>query len=405
MNKKKVVEVGVVCVLLLVLAGYVEETEHNLNSENQIARGSPGSRSDQVELILDAGDVVKNYDYEVVVPAEGITQTQASEYFTQAKEEVEQTFYSDGDSAECVTASVHMEESYVDGLVRAEWSLDSYHVMDTSGAIVEDALDEDGEMVQATAEMSCGDYREEYVFSFMVYPRELSGEERLLQAVQTAIEEQSAKKGDSYLTLPDEVDGVTLQWREKKQHLVWKVLFFEILVLILLRLAVLERAKTAEKERKEQMLLDYSDVVSKLLILLGSGMTLKQSWNRISAQYLDKRQKKEIAQHYVYEEMLITNHAICDGESEHKAYQKFGERTGLGAYQRLMRILLQNMQTGSRGICQLLEQESQSALEERKALARKLGEEAGTKMLLPLMLMLGIVIAIIMVPAMLSFQM
>jgi hypothetical protein len=153
------------------------------------------------------------------------------------------------------------------------------------------------------------------------------------------------------------------------------------------------------------MLLDYSDVVSKLLILLGSGMTLKQSWNRISAQYLDKRQKKEIAQHYVYEEMLITNHAICDGESEHKAYQKFGERTGLGAYQRLMRILLQNMQTGSRGICQLLEQESQSALEERKALARKLGEEAGTKMLLPLMLMLGIVIAIIMVPAMLSFQM
>jgi hypothetical protein len=62
------------------------------------------------------------------------------------------------------------------------------------------------------------------------------------------------------------------------------------------------------------------------------------------------------------------------------------------------------MHTGSKGLCRLLEQESQNALEERRALARKLGEEAGTKMLLPLMMMLGIVIAIIMVPAMLSFQ-
>lgn len=102
--------------------------------------------------------------------------------------------------------------------------------------------------------------------------------------------------------------------------------------------------------------------------------------------------------------MIITNHEILDGESERLAYQKFGERVDLGEYQRLIRILLQNLQTGSRGLCKLLEQESENALEERKALTCKLGEEAGTKMLLPLMMMLGIVIAIIMIPAMLSFQ-
>ena len=51
-----------------------------------------------------------------------------------------------------------------------------------------------------------------------------------------------------------------------------------------------------------------------------------------------------------------------------------------------------------------MEQEAESALEDRKALAKKMGEEAGTKMLLPLMMMLGIVIAIIMVPAILSFN-
>ena len=60
--------------------------------------------------------------------------------------------------------------------------------------------------------------------------------------------------------------------------------------------------------------------------------------------------------------MIITNHEILDGESERLAYQKFGERVDLGEYQRLIRILLQNLQTGSRGLCKLLEQESENAL-------------------------------------------
>lgn len=218
------------------------------------------------------------------------------------------------------------------------------------------------------------------------------------------VEQQSTQEGERYLTLPDQAAGVKLQWKEKKQHLVWKILFFEVLVLFLMAGIVLERKRTADHIKKEQMKLDYAEVVSKLLILLGAGMSLKQAWNRISAQYSDKRQKKQIKERYIYEEMIITNHEILDGESERLAYQKFGERVDLGEYQRLIRILLQNLQTGSRGLCKLLEQESENALEERKALACKLGEEAGTKMLLPLMMMLGIVIAIIMIPAMLSFQ-
>ena len=232
----------------------------------------------------------------------------------------------------------------------------------------------------------------------------MSQQEKVIHEIAAEVEQQSTQEGERYLTLPDQAAGVKLQWKEKKQHLVWKILFFEVLVLFLMAGIVLERKRTADHIKKEQMKLDYAEVVSKLLILLGAGMSLKQAWNRISAQYSDKRQKKQIKERYIYEEMIITNHEILDGESERLAYQKFGERVDLGEYQRLIRILLQNLQTGSRGLCKLLEQESENALEERKALACKLGEEAGTKMLLPLMMMLGIVIAIIMIPAMLSFQ-
>ena len=165
-----------------------------------------------------------------------------------------------------------------------------------------------------------------------------------------------------------------------------------------------ERAREQEKQKRKEMELDYAEMVNKLLILLGSGMSLKQSWNTISARYFDKRQKNEVRKRWIYEEMLTTSHEISDGQSERMAYEKFGERTGVGAYHRLVRILIQNLQTGSKGLCALLEKEAQSALEERRVFARTLGEEAATKMLLPLVMMLGIVIAIIMVPAMLSFN-
>ena len=43
-------------------------------------------------------------------------------------------------------------------------------------------------------------------------------------------------------------------------------------------------------------------------------------------------------------------------------------------------------------------------MEERHQLARKLGEQAGTKLLVPMMLMFGVVLIILMAPALMSFS-
>lgn len=51
-----------------------------------------------------------------------------------------------------------------------------------------------------------------------------------------------------------------------------------------------------------------------------------------------------------------------------------------------------------------MKQEADRAFEERKNLAKRLGEEAGTKMLIPLFLMLLVVLVMIVVPAFFSIQ-
>ncbi|MDE7233218.1 MAG: secretion protein F, partial [Lachnospiraceae bacterium] len=65
--------------------------------------------------------------------------------------------------------------------------------------------------------------------------------------------------------------------------------------------------------------------------------------------------------------------------------------------------LSQNIRKGSNDLLRLLGQEADTAFAERKNLAKKLGEEAGTKLLIPMMMMLCIVMVIIMIPAYFSF--
>ncbi len=52
----------------------------------------------------------------------------------------------------------------------------------------------------------------------------------------------------------------------------------------------------------------------------------------------------------------------------------------------------------------MLRMEAIQAFEERKARAKRLGEEAGTKLLAPMFLMLAVVLVIVIVPAFLSIQ-
>ena len=59
---------------------------------------------------------------------------------------------------------------------------------------------------------------------------------------------------------------------------------------------------------------------------------------------------------------------------------------------------------GSGGLTDLLEREASDAFEDRKKLAKKLGEEAGTKLMIPMFMMLVIVLIIVIVPAFFSIQ-
>ena len=106
---------------------------------------------------------------------------------------------------------------------------------------------------------------------------------------------------------------------------------------------------------------------------------------------------------YAYEEMRIACQEMKSGIAETAAYERFGRRCGIPLYGKFSTLLTQNLRKGSTRLGPLLKEESRLAFEERKNTAKKAGEEAGTKLLLPMVMMLCVVMLMILLPAFITF--
>lgn len=130
-------------------------------------------------------------------------------------------------------------------------------------------------------------------------------------------------------------------------------------------------------------------------------MSMRRALQRMSENYESRKEYTGVR--YAYEEIRITCLEMEQGISERTAYERLGERCGLLPYRTFSSLLVQNLQKGSMGMQKILREEAEKAQQQRRDQARILGEQASTKLLVPMILMLLVVFVILMVPAWLSF--
>ena len=231
--------------------------------------------------------------------------------------------------------------------------------------------------------------------------RKLTEEEKRQMELKDAIARYNQEKDDpDYYYLPESWDGKKLDWEMPKDTTGTMIsgLFF-IAALILLVMKGREDEARLQK-RYEELLMDYPGLIMKFTLLVQAGMTARKAFEKMS---LDYKRKKKTRLHFAYDQILSACHEMNSGVSEMEAYRRFGERCGQVKYKTLATLLIQNLQKGSRHLSDMLEREAVEAWEERKRKARVLGEAAATKLLVPMIMMLLVVMALIMIPAFLSF--
>ncbi len=370
--------------------------------------------SDKVVKRNAYGEGEKVTEYEVSVDGEEGTieiEVEEQEYsekdvqkmFREVMERLDEVILGENESFNRVEKNLNLVTTVDNYPVRIEWQLDSYSVMNLYGEIQEDNVVSGGTLVELRGIISYRDKEAIYVQSARVYPLTRIGMDKLLYEIKNEARriEESTRQEDSFV-LPEKIGGRDITWTQKTESRWHYVLFLGIAICVYLVYREQERAKRETRKRAESLFRDYPGMISKFTMLLSTGTTLRSAWEKIVQNY--EQAKESMGTHPVYEEMLSTLHEIQGGVSEAEAYEHFGKRCGSSTYMKFGTLLSQNLRKGSKGISDLLRMEAIQSFENRKNTAKRLGEEAGTKLLIPMLGMLAVVFIMVMVPAFLSMQ-
>lgn len=141
-------------------------------------------------------------------------------------------------------------------------------------------------------------------------------------------------------------------------------------------------------KREDQIMFDFSDMVSKMALLINTGMITREAWDEIAYS----------GEGVLYEEMKKATIDIQNGMSEIDAYIAFGNRCGIQDIRKFISTLVQNLQKGNSELADFLKAETAIVWEEKKNIVKRRGESANNKLMLPLGLILVGVFIMILVP-------
>lgn len=400
-EKKKLFLIGILSVLL---AGAVFVSEQlGVEGEPIITRNGygKGSKTEVYELTIPGK--IEQETVQIETSERLYTHEEIQAIFTEVMDRLDGVILGENESFDRVEQSLNLVTEDTEYPIQIRWELSSYDVMNTEGEIAESRVSEEGTLVELRGTLSYYEEEAVYVRNVMVYPVTRVGAELILHEVKEAIRvaEEESRREESFV-LPNEVSGRKLQWSRKKEQRWLYVLLLGAVCCVFLVYRSREKVRQAEKLRRDELARDYPGMISKFTMLLQTGVTVKQAWEKIVEHY--ERQRDELGVHVVYEEMGKTLREIQSGVAEAESYERFGKRCGVTVYLKFGALLSQNLRKGSRGISELLRMEAIQSFEDRKSTAKRLGEEAGTKLLLPMLGMLAVVFIMVMVPAFLSLQ-
>lgn len=163
-------------------------------------------------------------------------------------------------------------------------------------------------------------------------------------------------------------------------------IIFSVLAVAYLELSLQDKIT----ERRREILMDLPQVLSKLTLLVNSGMVLRDAWKRTA--FTGKR--------VLYKEMQNTTLEIENGVMEIEAYKNFADRCSIKEVRKFTSLVIQNIQKGNEELAYFLSEMADEMWEMKKNEVKQKGEKANTKLLFPILLIFIGILMIVLVPVM-----
>lgn len=363
-----------------------------------IRRQEPEGSSRQVEIDVSIGNEKRKTIIDV--NAKRYDKKELAEKLKEAKKYVKDNFLGENISCQKVDKKLNLISFVPDNAIQVSWKCDSNNIVSEDGSVNRLELVEPEE-IEITAIFTYHDTEEEMPLQLTVLPVEKSDSEMMWDEWDKMfgrLEKETADK--DYLKLPSVINGMKILYQEEAENPILIIILSSIIFIVLIPAFADSRIKENVRQREQELHMDYPEFVEKFTLLISAGLNCKGAWYRITDEYNAKREKdKNKKGRCLYEEMLFTRRHLENGMNESRAYEMFGKRIGLINYMKFSTLLVQNLKKGTSDLLNILDYEAEDALKERRENAKLLGEQASTKLLMPMMIMMVEIFAIILYAA------
>lgn len=147
---------------------------------------------------------------------------------------------------------------------------------------------------------------------------------------------------------------------------------------------------TAKKilKRSDELLHDFSEVVSKLALLTNAGMILREAWQEVAFAGTG----------VIYTEMQTAVNEMNNGVADIDAIYNFGTRCIIPEIKKFTSTIIQGMTKGNSELTAMMQEQSKEVWQLKKQIVRREGEKAASKLLIPICIMFVGILVMILIP-------
>ena len=396
-DKKQRLIIIIVAVLSLlgIIAGIIYDSGLTRVELTTITRPKPYEEAENISFGVEVDGIKADEEltYEGQIGVKKLEEGKIDEYLQNTLDTLEANMYREGEGKERVLTGLNIPVRLENNPVDISFSTDE-------GGILLDNGDLNFEMIkekrQVTLKLTASYGEREMSRSLVitVYPRTLTEEEKVKLAVKEKLDSVLADGENETITLPAEVEGKRVRAYFPKEEITGNLVGFALAAIICLFVVFNENNKRKIRDREEELKNGYTEFVGRFVILLGAGLNIPAIWRKLEAGFASNKS--------LTEEIRLTLWEVGNGKTEREAYENFGKRIGGTQYAKFVSVINQSLKLGQGQLLSRLEAESEAAMFERRNKAKVMGEVADTKMLMPMMLQLVLIMLIIMVPALLA---
>ncbi len=383
---------------LLVLAASLAAGFHKPESIT-LKREGFGRGSREIPLILEQDG--KEKEYLLNLGEQDISKEEVEDIFKAFFKKLERSMAGENQSLTQVRKPLYFPERLSGFPFSLSYQPEDSNIINLNGTIGKKGrgLEMGSLSTQISVTAAYGNLRETKTFPVIVLSPETERKTDLEKAADVLTKQEKDSRSLAEFTFPSSLGGVRVR---RPGHggipSGWIALFLIVAVLPFFRHYSL---KNKVMERQKETEADFSIIVHLFALFMSAGLSFPSSVTRISQAYREGRIVPE--RRVAFDRILVMENRMHDGVSSKEALREWAGTYSFAGYRKLALILTQCMTKGQKEAMIMMEKEEGQAFTDRIDKARTEGEEARTRLLFPMIVLLAATMILIMFPALMNF--